>query len=362
MFHVSLSRFYPARFHTYANSIFALGDICDVISAENADVCILEEPEHLNWYRSPGSASWTARFNHVIGVIHTNYKAYVRDHAPAGFLAAPLTAGVNSLVVQANCHKVIKLSGVLQSFFPGKEVVENVHGIRDTYLKEGRRIFSSHLPFRGKRKAYFIGKLIWGKGFNELLELESRFRQSTGCYFAIDIFGTGNDELEIKRAFNKERHADNYVFKSLNKDCQRLPVNFMGKTDHASLAGNDYSIFVNPSFTEVLCTTTAEAIAMGKFVIIPAHPSNYFFEQFPNCRVYRSRKEFVTLLKDAMTNDPPPLPEDLANLLSWEMATRRCVCAAAVSKRDAIREERLRRWKEEKSLKKAISGIFQKED
>jgi hypothetical protein len=218
------------------------------------------------------------------------------------------------------------------------------------------------LPFRGKRKSYFIGKLIWGKGFNALLELESRFRQSTGCYFAIDIFGTGNDELEIKRAFNKERHTDNYVFKSLNKDCQRLPVNFMGKTDHASLAGDDYSIFINPSLTEVLCTTTAEAIAMGKFVIIPSHPSNYFFEQFPNCLVYRSRKEFVSLLKDAMTNDPPPLPEDLANLLSWEMATRRCVCAAAVPKRDAIREERLRRLKEEKSLKKAISGIFQKED
>eukprot|EP00804_Cyclotella_cryptica_P001736 CCRYP_009098-RB/>CCRYP_009098-RB protein AED:0.03 eAED:0.03 QI:517/1/1/1/0.66/0.75/4/2715/734 len=355
--------FYPARFHTYANSIFALGDICDIISAENADVCILEEPEHLNWYRSPGSASWTARFNHVIGVIHTNYKAYVRDHAPAGFLAAPLTAGVNSLVVQANCHKVIKLSGVLQSFFPGNEVVENVHGIRDTYLKEGLRICSSRLPSRRKRKAYFIGKLIWGKGFNELLELESRFRQSTGSYFAIDIFGTGNDELEIKRAFNKERHNDNYVFKSLNKDCQRLPVNFMGKTDHASLAGDEYSIFINPSLTEVLCTTTAEAIAMGKFVIIPSHPSNVFFEQFPNCLMYRSRREFVSILKDAMINDPPPLPEDLANLLSWEMATLRCVSAAAVPKRDAVREDRLRRVKEEKrSLTKAISGIFQKED
>jgi hypothetical protein len=46
--------FYPARFHKFYNSIFALGDICDLITDESADVCILEEPEHLNWYRAPG--------------------------------------------------------------------------------------------------------------------------------------------------------------------------------------------------------------------------------------------------------------------------------------------------------------------
>ena len=236
--------FYPARFHTYANSIFALGDICNMISDKHADVCILEEPEHLNWYRSPGSASWTAKFCHVVGVIHTNYKAYVKEHAPAGFLAAPLTAGVNSRVVQANCHRVIKLSDVLQSFVPGKEVVENIHGIRDSYLNEGRRIGSTNATFSGNRKTYFIGKLIWGKGFNELLELQSRYQRSTGNYFPIDIFGSGNDELEIKRAFNKERISDGYLFRRLNWDTQQLPVNFMGKTDHSTLAGDEYSIFI----------------------------------------------------------------------------------------------------------------------
>jgi hypothetical protein len=351
--------FYPARFHTYANSIFALGDICDTIPSEDADVCILEEPEHLNWYRAPGSAYWTTKFNHVVGVVHTNYKAYVRDHAPAGFLAAPLTAGVNSIVVQANCHRVIKLSGVLQSFIPGKEVECNVHGIRDTYLKEGLRMSSSR-TCSGERKAYFIGKLIWGKGFNELLELQTRFSNSTGSYFAIDIFGCGNDELEIKRAFNKDRHNGNYVF---NRNNQKLPVNFMGKIDHSSLAGDEYSIFINPSLTEVLCTTTAEAVAMGKWVIIPHHSSNSFFEQFPNCLLYHSRNQFVRVLKYATRNDPPPLPEELACLLSWEVATLRCISASAIPKRDAAREERLRRLKEDrKSLKKAISGIFLQKD
>lgn len=40
--------FYPARYHSGLRSIFAMGDIMDVIKTANRDVCILEEPEHCN--------------------------------------------------------------------------------------------------------------------------------------------------------------------------------------------------------------------------------------------------------------------------------------------------------------------------
>ena len=40
--------FYPARYHTSLKLIFAMGDIPSLIPDEDADVCILEEPEHLN--------------------------------------------------------------------------------------------------------------------------------------------------------------------------------------------------------------------------------------------------------------------------------------------------------------------------
>lgn len=49
--------FYPARYHDGLKSIFAMGDICAVLRNQTDDndladaVCILEEPEHLNWYR-----------------------------------------------------------------------------------------------------------------------------------------------------------------------------------------------------------------------------------------------------------------------------------------------------------------------
>lgn len=361
--HFSWYRFYPARYHKYYNSIFALGDICDLIPNNTTDVCILEEPEHLNWYRAPGSSSWTSKFCHCVGVIHTNYKAYARDHAPAGFLAAPLLAGVNSLVVQANCHKVVKLSGVLQEFVPGGEVVENVHGIRETFLKEGLRRAAVVEKSADRRGVYFIGKLLWAKGFDLLLELETYYCRKTGDYFGIDIYGSGPDEEEIKRAFNggaseKGNSGLVYSFMGSSRQQQPLPVNFMGRLDHSKLAGDFYSVFVNPSLTEVLCTTTAEAIAMGKWVVIPSHPSNAFFEQFPNCLMYRNRRGFVSQLKTALENDPPPLSDEQAQLLSWEAATMRVVSAAAVSERDAARNQRIIEAKKGKVLKKAISGLF----
>jgi digalactosyldiacylglycerol synthase len=319
-----------------------------------------------------GCTSWRDKFCHCVGIIHTNYKAYARDHAPVGFLAAPLLAGVNSLVVQANCHRVVKLSDVLQEFAPMSECIENVHGIRYAYLLEGERRRVSRSATIGstkQRRAYFIGKLLWAKGFDHLMKLEESFRERTGKYLEIDVFGSGPDECEIRRAFSGGGvyEGSSRIFTRLdswggegsnNKRRSCLPVNFMGASDHLSLAGDDYSIFVNPSLTEVLCTTTAEAIAMGKWAVIPSHPSNAFFVQFPNVLLYRNRREFVSTLKYALVNDPPPLSSNLAHILSWEAATTRCVQSAALSKRDAARKERLCKAKEEKTLKKTLSGLW----
>lgn len=82
-------------------------------------------------------------------------------------------------------------------------------------------------------------------------------------------------------------------------------------------------MFINPSVSDVLCTATAEALAMGKFVVCADHPSNDFFKGFPNCLTYRTSEDFVARVKEALASEPRPLTEEQRYNLSWDAATQR---------------------------------------
>lgn len=75
---------YTAWQNKMENSVYSMGDLVAEIPADQVDICILEEPEHLNWYRAPGE-SWTDKFKHVVGIIHTNYFVYAQEQ-PAAFI------------------------------------------------------------------------------------------------------------------------------------------------------------------------------------------------------------------------------------------------------------------------------------
>ncbi|CAJ1917128.1 unnamed protein product [Cylindrotheca closterium] len=302
------------------NSLYSMGDITALIPKEEADICILEEPEHLNWYRAPGD-SWTTKFKHVVGIIHTNYFVYAQEQ-PAAFIRAPGMRLLCSWMCRAHCHRVVKLSGTLGQFAPEKELVENVHGVRYSFLESGEavrdRIEADAIndPVFGaaaEPKVYFIGKMLWSKGLGSLMELLRYAEESAGTKVHVDMYGGGPD-----------KDAAEARAKSLKVDLE-----FHGPVDHAELAFT-HKLFINPSTSEVLCTTVAEALAMGKFVLVPSHPSNDFFAQFPNCLTYANKEEFVGNLYYALTHSPEPLTEEDSYALSWEAATERLEAAAAI--------------------------------
>ena len=90
-------------------------------------------------------------------------------------------------------------------------------------------------------------------------------------------------------------------------------------------------LYTESSFLLLHCTqTTAEALAMNKFVILPEHPSNTFFRDFPNALFYKTPQEFCSRLLHAQGHDPEPLSDDLRHRLSWAAATERLIAAAAL--------------------------------
>uniref|UniRef100_A0A7S2YFG6 digalactosyldiacylglycerol synthase n=1 Tax=Entomoneis paludosa TaxID=265537 RepID=A0A7S2YFG6_9STRA len=324
-------RWYTAWQNPAENSIYSMGDITALIPADEVDICILEEPEHLNWYRAPGE-SWTKKFKHVVGILHTNYFQYALDQ-PAALVRAPAMRLLCSWMCRAHCHRVVKLSGTIDKVAPDKELVENVHGVRGTFLDTGALVKQRLLnsvdpdPVFGKEAEptiYFIGKMLWSKGLGSLMELLKYAEESAGIKVKVEMYGGGPDQ-----------DAADKKAASLGLD---MP--FKGPIDHAELDFT-HKIFLNPSTSEVLCTTSAEALAMGKFVILPSHVSNDFFDQFPNCLSYASKEEFVGNLFYAMTHSPEPLSDEYMYALSWKAATRRLEAAGCIPVAEAEQMQEL---------------------
>jgi len=300
-------RFYPARYLPAYGSIFPMGDMLGLVPDDEADVAILEEPEHINWFK-PSGEPWTEKFVYVIGIMHTNYQLYARGET-LGWFKEHAVRWLNVWMARAYCDRIIKLSATLQEYAPEKEVVCNVHGIRDAFLEIGDR--AALEPPRGG--AYFIGKMLWGKGYDLMLELMAHAKRRMGAAFPLDVYGSGPDQAAIQRQFRR----------------RKFPAAFHPAQDHAAL--EDYKVFINPSVSEVLCTTTAEALGMGKFAVVPDHPSNAFFKSFSNCLMYKTKDEFCANVYWALAHRPEPLSPEDRYALTWEAATERLVRAAATS-------------------------------
>jgi glycosyltransferase involved in cell wall biosynthesis len=88
---------------------------------------------------------------------------------------------------------------------------------------------------------------------------------------AVDLVGSGPDEAAIEAAWHAHLATTGTPQEAAGPSNQRRPgprVTFLPAADHASAALQQYHLFVNPSTSDVLCTATAEALAMGKTVLL----------------------------------------------------------------------------------------------
>ena len=303
--------FYPGRYAPEKCSILPVGDPTKFIPDSAADVAILEEPEHLTWYHH--GKRWTDKFSHVVGVVHTNYLDYARREE-GGEIKESLLRGVNAWVTRIHCHKVVKLSDAVQDL--PRQTTEFVHGVAESFLKVGEK--KSKSTQRGGSRfsqgAYFLGKCVWAKGYTELLDLLSSSPQK----IPVDCFGAGEDLEAVRDEASK----------------RRLNLQFHGARDHLDDSIHEYKVFINPSMSDVVATTTAEALAMGKWVICAEHPSNRFFSQFRNCLIYRTPEEFTQHVEHALRVDPFPMTEEERRRLTWDAATERFLDVTELSQRD----------------------------
>lgn len=303
-------QFYDAVYSDELGSILAVGDLTSLLAGVvKRDVIVLEEPEHLNWHHV--GRAWTDCADLVVGVIHTNYLEYAQKYDAFGPLRSAFLRVLNMWVCAAHCHRVIRLSGAVQRL-PGA-VTENVHGVRSRFLDIGRA--HNGKPF--EKGAYFLGKALWTKGYADLLNLLEKYAALEGELAQLDLFGSGPDIEAVQQRVRSSPTLSQ--------------VRVHGAVvDHASEVLQNYQVFVNASQSDVLCTATAEALAMGKNVVLLRHPSNEFFGRFQNTRFYETPSEFARMLKEALTNPPQEMSEQERAQLNWKQATERFYDAVAI--------------------------------
>lgn len=279
--------FYPARYWDRLGSILPTVRLPKRL--RTCDWLILEEPEHLNW-----TQPWSLYREHaarITGIVLTNYRYYCAQALPRLPQVAAWLERYNRWLVEHRCDDVILLADILPGLPKAQRLL--IGGIHPAFF--------DHVGQTDSRQGlYFMGKLIWEKGFRELVDL-----LAGGADPTIDVFGIGRDQAAI---------AD-YA------RSQGVRLNFRGLSTAPAEEIASYRVFINASKSEMTCTTTAEALGQRKFVILPRDPSNELFYPFKNALVYSSPEEFQACLRHALSHQP--VTDPLEASLRWDAAVDR---------------------------------------
>ena len=85
-----------------------------------------------------------------------------------------------------------------------RSVICNVHGVNPKFLEIGKK--KKEKLEAGKpaftKGAYYIGKMIWSKGYRELLDLLKEHQKELSG-LEVDLFGNGEDSNEVREEAKK---------------------------------------------------------------------------------------------------------------------------------------------------------------
>lgn len=252
-----------------------------------------------------------------------------------GRAAGALVAAANRALVAVHTDAVIRLSDALPALPRARTAF--VHGVARGFITAGR----GARPGRG---AYYVGKALWAKGYSELVALLgpdpgwaeaarlAREEAMPGSLAedwgpadegvedlpkvgeegeilppSVDAFGSGEDADAVRAA----------------AAAGRVPLTLRPGRDHLDPTLRSYRVFVNPSTSDVVATTSAEALALGRWLVCPIHPCNEFFSTFRACLRYGDAAGFRAQLCRALSRPPPRLNAEERASLTWAAATRR---------------------------------------
>jgi hypothetical protein len=217
------------------------------------------------------------------------------------------------------------------------------------YIQQGR----GARPGRG---AYYVGKALWAKGYSELVALlgpdpgwaeAARLAREEAAPGSLaedwgpadegveDLpkVGVGGEEGETLPpsvdAFGSGEDADAVRAAAA---AGRVPLTLRPGRDHLDPALRSYRVFVNPSTSDVVATTSAEALALGRWLVCPIHPCNEFFSTFRACLRYGDAAGFRAQLCRALSRPPPRLSTPPRSKRSRTRGRRRSASGTRCSK------------------------------
>ena len=266
--------FFKGVFSKKMFSIFITEDA--FAASPPARAFLVQEPEHFGWIPPVTSPKHKVGARKIVGIVMTNYGYYLRRPGrPDRAVFAYLVEQTHKLLMRRFTDVIVPLSPAI-----------DLRGLED--MTEWRQVtgvldaFAQVPPVaEGNRGVYFLGRLTWDKGLRDVIDAARRMA------LPIDVLGDGPDQAAIRQA------AENVG----------APLRFLGPTASPWEDLARYRVFFNPSLSEVLCSTTAEALVAGRHVVLPNCPANRPFFDLPNVHVYDTSDQMEAALRRAIMAD-----------------------------------------------------------